>query len=166
MNLCLSEEFKLNFPDINPISRPLLLNISNINPNWIAGLTSGDGCFHISIRNSSTTKLGKSVVLKFQIVQHSKDIKLMEMLISTLGCGRIELMLKQSAVYFVVVNFKDLFEKIVPLFNKYPIKGVKALDFAEFKKVVGLMHNKEHLTEQGLSKIQSIKLNMNSFRKI
>jgi hypothetical protein len=87
----------------------------------------------------------------------------MEMLIYTLGCGRIELMLKQSAVYFVVVNFKDLFEKIVPLFNKYPIKGVKALDFAEFKKVVGLMHNKEHLTEQGLSKIQSIKLNMNSF---
>jgi hypothetical protein len=35
-------------------------------------------------------------------------------------------MLKQSAVYFVVVNFKDLFEKIEPLFNKYPIKGVKA----------------------------------------
>lgn len=166
MNLCLSEEFKFNFPDINPISRPLLLNISNINPNWIAGLTSGDGCFHISIRNSYTTKSGKSVVLNFHIVQHSKDIKLMEMLISTLGCGRIELMLKQSAVYFVVVNFKDLFEKIEPLFNKYPIKGVKALDFSELKKLVSLMHNKEHLTEQGLSKIQSIKLNMNSFRKI
>jgi hypothetical protein len=65
-------------------------------------------------------------VLNFHIIQHSKDIKLMEMLISTLGCGRIELMLKQSAVYFVVVNFKDLFEKIEPLFNKYPIKGVKA----------------------------------------
>lgn len=109
MNLGLSEEFKLKFPEIKAISRPLLPNISNINPNWIAGLTSGDGCFHISIRNSSTTKLGKSVVLNFQIVQHSKDIKLMEMLISTLGCGRIELMLKQSAVYFVVVNFKDLF---------------------------------------------------------
>jgi hypothetical protein len=80
----------------------------------------------------------------------------MEMLISTLGCGRIELMLKQSAVYFVVVNFKDLFvgtvgtvgtTKIVRLFNKYPIKGVKALDLAEFQKqkVVNLMHNKEHL---------------------
>ena len=89
----------------------------------------------------------------------------MEMLISTLGCGRIELTLKQSAVYFVVVNFKDIFEKIVPLFNKCPIKGVKALDFSDFKKVVDLMHNKEHLTEEGLSKIKSIKLNMNLFRK-
>jgi hypothetical protein len=165
MNLGLSEELKLNFPDIKPVSRPLTPKINNINPNWIAGLTSGDGCFHISIRNSPTTKLGKSIVLKFHIVQHSKDIGLMEMLISTLGCGRIELMLKQSAVYFVVTNFKDVFEKIIPLFNKYPIKGVKALDFADFKKVLYLMHNKEHLTEQGLSKIQSIKLSMNSSRK-
>jgi hypothetical protein len=164
MNLGLSEELKLNFPYIKPVSRPLLPKINHINPNWIAGLTSGDGCFHISIRNSPTTKLGKSIVLKFHIVQHSRDIGLMEMLISTFGCGRIELMLKQSAVYFVVTNFKDVFEKIIPLFNKYPIKGVKALDFAEFKKVSDLIHTKEHLTEEGLSKIQSIKLNMNSTR--
>lgn len=110
---------KLSFPDIKPISRPSLLAFalimkrekSNINPNWIAGLASGEGCFHISIRNSSTTKLGKSVVLKFNIVQHSRETEQMEMLISTLGCGKIELKLKQSAVYFVVVKFKDIFEK-------------------------------------------------------
>jgi len=88
------------------------------------------------------------------------------MLISRLGCGKIELMLKQSAVYFVVVSFKDIFEKIIPLFDKYPIKGVKALDFYDFKRIANLMYNKEHLTEQGLSKIQSIKLNMNLFRKL
>ena len=89
----------------------------------------------------------------------------MEMLISTLGCGKIELLLKQSAVYYVVVKFQDIFEKIIPLFDKYPIKGVKALDYSDFKKVANLMYNKEHLTRQGLSKIQSIKLNMNLFRK-
>ena len=88
------------------------------------------------------------------------------MLISRLGCGKIELNLKQSAVYFVVVSFKDIFEKIIPLFDKYPIKGVKALDFCDFKRIANLMYNKEHLTEQGLSKIQSIKLNMNLLRKL
>lgn len=87
------------------------------------------------------------------------------MLISTLKCGKIELILKQSAAYFVVVNFKDIKEKIIPLFDAYPIKGVKALDYSDFKKVANLMHNKEHLTEQGLSKIKSIKSNMNLFRK-
>ena len=52
------------------------------------------------------------------------------------------------------------------MFDKYPIKGVKALDYSDFKKVANLMYNKEHLTEEGLSKINSIKLSMNSFRKI
>ena len=172
MNLGLSDELKLLFPDIQSVSRPLdgleLVQRKNffIDPNWIAGLASGDGCFYISIRNSSRTKSGKSVVLKFQIVQHSRDIELMKMLISTLGCGRIELKLKQTAVYFVVTNFQDIYEKIIPLFDKYPIKGVKALDYSDFKKIANLVQDEEHLTEEGLSKIQSIKLNMNLFRKL
>ncbi len=166
MNSGLSDELQLAFPNIKPISRPSVLINNNIDPNWIAGLASGDGCFHISIRNSSSTKLGKSVVLKFHIVQHSRDIELMEKLIYSLDCGKIELLLKQSAVYFVVVKFQDILEKIIPLFDKYPIRGVKALDYTDFKKIVNIMFNKEHLTEQGLSKIQSIKSNMNLLRKI
>nr|YP_007507079.1 LAGLIDADG endonuclease [Ceratocystis cacaofunesta]YP_009704218.1 LAGLIDADG endonuclease [Ceratocystis fimbriata]YP_009710370.1 LAGLIDADG endonuclease [Ceratocystis albifundus]AFO38129.1 LAGLIDADG endonuclease [Ceratocystis cacaofunesta]QEN73781.1 LAGLIDADG endonuclease [Ceratocystis fimbriata]QFX74872.1 LAGLIDADG endonuclease [Ceratocystis albifundus] len=166
MNLGLSEELKFIFPDIQPFSRPSLPKINNINPNWIAGLASGDGCFHVSIRNSSTTKTGKSVVLKFHIVQHSRDIELMKVLISTLNCGKLELLLNQSAVYFVVTNFQDIFDKIIPLFDKYKIKGVKSLDFYDFKLIANLIHNKEHLTEEGLSKIQSLKLNMNLFRKL
>ena len=67
--------------------------------------------------NSSTVKLGKAVMLKFKIVQHSRDTELMEMLISTLGCGRFELVLNQSAVYFVVMKFKDIFVKIIPFFS-------------------------------------------------
>jgi hypothetical protein len=105
-------------------------------------------------------------VLKFHIVQHSRDIELIKLLISTIGCGRIELMLEQSAVYFVVTNFKDISEKIIPLFDEYPIQGVKALDYSDLKKTVNLIQNKEHLTKEGLLKIQSIKSNMNIFRKL
>nr|YP_009072345.1 LAGLIDADG endonuclease [Sclerotinia borealis]AHX83006.1 LAGLIDADG endonuclease [Sclerotinia borealis] len=166
INLGLSDELELSYPEVKPMKRSLLNNKSIADPNWIAGLASGDGCFFVSIRNSITTKTKKAVVLKFHIVQHSRDTDIMEMLISTIGCGKIELVLKQSAVYFVVVRFKDIFEKIIPLFDNYPIQGIKALDYLEFKKVANLMHNKEHITEQGLSKIQSIKLNMNLSRKL
>lgn len=165
MNLGLSDELQLSFPEIKPVSRPSVFNKNTIDPNWIAGLASGDGCFHISVRNSSTTTLGKSVVLKFHIVQHSRDLELMERLISTLGCGRMELLLKQSAVYFVVVKYQDIIEKIIPLFDKYPIKGVKALDYSDLKKIVNIMLNKEHLTAEGLLKIQSIKSHMNLSRE-
>lgn len=90
----------------------------------------------------------------------------MEILISTIGCGKMELNLKQSAIYFVVVKFKDIYDKIIPFFDKYPIKGVKALDYSDFKKIANVIHNKEHLTEQGVYKIQSIKSKMNLFRKM
>ena len=166
INLGLSDELRLSFPDIKAVNKPLVQNRDIINPNWLAGITSGDGCFYVSLRNSLTTVSGKSVVLKFQIVQHSRDIELIKWLISTLKCGRVELDLKQSAVYFVVTNFKDIFEKIIPLFDKHKIKGVKSWDYEDFKKIAMLINDKKHLSEQGLSNIKSIKSNMNLNRKV
>ena len=166
LNLGLSDELNLFFPDIKAVNRPLVPNTGVMDPNWIAGLASGDGCFHVSLRNSLTTKTGKAVVLKFHIVQHSRDIELMKSLISTLKCGRIELVLKQSAVYFVVTKFKDIFEKIIPLFDKSYIKGVKESDYKDFKKVAMIIQDKQHLSEAGLSNIKSIKSNMNLNRKV
>ncbi len=118
-------------------------------------------------RNTQRQDFPKFIFFSFDTSMRS-DLSswlVMKNLISTLACGKIELLLKQSAVYFVVTNFKDIIEKIIPLFDKYPIIGVKALDYQDFKKVAFLMQKKEHLTEQGLSNIQSIKLGMNSFRK-
>lgn len=138
LNLGFSDEFKLLFPYINAVKKPQVSKQNIFNFNWLAGLTSGcasclcfarsmlrsgKGCFHVSIRNSPTTNLGKSITLKFHIVQHGKDIELIKLLRYTLKCGRIELVLQQSAVYFVVTNFKDIFEKLISLFDNYNIKG-------------------------------------------
>jgi len=82
-----------------------------------------------------------------------------------LGCGRYRERIGGLAGDFNVSKLSDLTEKIIPFFDKYPIRGVKALDFADFKAVAELMLNKEHLTESGLKKIQKIKAGMNSLRK-
>ena len=68
MSSGLSDEFQLYFPDIKPLAR--VSNKYIINFNWIAGLARGNGCFYISIRNAFTTKVDKSLVLKFTIDQH------------------------------------------------------------------------------------------------
>ena len=166
INLGLSDELRLSFPDIKAVNKPLVQNRDIMNPNWLAGITSGDGCFYVYLRNSLTTVSGKSVTLKFHIVQHSRDIELIKWLISTLKCGRVELNLRQSAVYFVVTNFKDIFEKIIPLFDKHKIKGVKSSDYEDFKKISIVINDKKHLSEQGLSNIKYIKSNMNLNRKV
>lgn len=68
---------------------------------------------------------------------------------------------------FIVEKYSDILEKIIPFFDKYPILGVlkKALDYANFKRVVEIMQNKEHLTQPGLEEICKIKAGMNTLRK-
>jgi hypothetical protein len=64
-----------------------------------------------------------------------------------------------------IKNFADIENKIIPFFNRYPILGIKSLDFADFKKVAELIKNKEHLTAEGLNKITKIVAGMNLSRK-
>ena len=54
--------------------------------------------------------------------------------------------------------------KIISFFLKYPIHGIKALDFSDFCRIGSLIKEKEHLTEQGLAKVESIKSGMNTKR--
>ena len=161
MNKGLSEELQLVFPQITPVNRPLLLDKDVKDPYWLTGFTSGEGCFFVYIRNSSTTKLGKFISLKFHIVQHSRDTELMKKFIAIFDCGRIELSLDRSEVYFVVTKLQDITDKVIPFFDKSPIKGVKALDYADFKKVAVLIAKKDHLTKKGINEIKLIKSNMN-----
>lgn len=89
----------------------------------------------------------------------------MKSLITILGCGRIELNLARSVVYFLVTRYEDILNKVIPFFDKYLIEGAKVSDFSNFKKAAVLMSKKAHLTEEGLSEIQSIKSDMNFLRK-
>jgi len=77
MNLGLSDMLKTEFKEFIPVERPVI-NTENIpNPAWISGFVSGEGNFDVIIVNS-TNKLGKRVQLRFRIVQHERDLKLME----------------------------------------------------------------------------------------
>jgi hypothetical protein len=89
----------------------------------------------------------------------------MELLINYLGCGQIEKHSKNPAVALVVTKFKDNTEKIIPLFEKYPLVGVKKLDFNDWCQISKLMTQGSNLTIDGLSLISSIKAGMNSSRK-
>jgi hypothetical protein len=123
----------------------------------------GKGCFIINIQNSSSNKLGYSVNLRFQVAQHFRDAQLLRSFEKYLGCGSVY---KQSeyAVVFNVTKFSNISEKIIPFFDKFPLKGVKALDFVDFCKVAELMKTKAHLTAEGLEEIRQIKAGMNRGR--
>ena len=85
-------------------------------------------------------------------------------MVDSLGCGTIYKDSKKPVIRLVVVKYKDINEKIISLFNKYPLQGSKRLDYTDFCKVVELMKNKAHLTEEGLAKIREIRRRMNTGR--
>jgi len=124
---------------------------------------SAEGCFLVKIRSKPKMKIGYSVELAFVITQHSRDEQLMKSLIEYFGCGNIYK--NPVTVDFKTTKFKDLTEKIIPFFEKYPIQGVKFLDYLDFVKVIKLIENKAHLTEKGLDQIRKIKASMNRGRK-
>lgn len=139
MNLGLTDKLALAFPNIIPIKKPIIEDLNVQDPNWISGFTSGDGCFHVTLAKSPFTKTGYRVALKFQLAQHNRDIKLMKSLITYLGCGIVEENFNFSMSYFVINKFSDIIDIVIPFFDKYPIHGVKSLDYISFKQIAILM---------------------------
>ena len=162
MNLGLSDKLKVAFPDVVPVERPLVELPQTIDPQWLAGFTDAEGSFLIKV-TPSKTKVGQRVQLIFQLTQHSRDEKLMRSLIELLKSGKIHK--DRDSYKFCVTKFDDIVNKIIPFFKKYPILGVKALDFADFCKAAELMKNKAHLTKDGLEEIRKIKAGMNTGRE-
>jgi hypothetical protein len=47
------------FTGVVPVARPSVPDLNNpINPFWVAGFVSGEGCFSLSIKKSISSKLG------------------------------------------------------------------------------------------------------------
>ena len=61
----LSDSWKDKFPDIVAVERPKVEIPIKIDPNWMAGFTSGDGCFYVRVSKNSKYNTGFLVELKF-----------------------------------------------------------------------------------------------------
>ena len=163
MNLGLSDKLKSEFPRYGMVERPVI-NCDNviINSSWLSGFVSAEGNFDVRTPKINS-KTGYRVQLRFRITQHLRDIKLMEKIVQYLGGGKVYKYTK-SAVHLSIVDFSLITDKIVPLFEKNPLVGVKSQDFQDWCKIHELMVNRSHLSIEGMNLIRKIKLGMNSRR--
>lgn len=160
MNNGLSDQLK-NALSSTPVTRPVFEVTGISDANWISGFTDAEGCFNIHIHRSRTHRLGAQVLIRFQITQHTRDLELMLRIKGYLGCGNIEPHPQRSTASLVVTKFSDIIDKIIPLFEKYPLHGAKAKDYEDFKKVAEIMKENGHLTHSGLEQILKLKAGMN-----
>ena len=137
-----------------------ILSNKSKDPWFVTGFSDGEGCFHVSIIKDKSYKLGFKVILFFEINLSEKDLALLEQIKSFFRIGSINYNKKTKSFMFIVSSSKDL-KIIIDHFNQFPLITHKLYDFEFFQQVYNLILSKEHLTENGLRKIVSIKASMN-----
>lgn len=165
LNLGLSEVLKVAFPDTVPVARPNTGILHIPHPEWMAGFTTGEGCFFVKVnkgRNNTVTGIN----LVFQVAQHVRDKELMKSFVTFFGCGRYIVPNNKEWGYFQCTKFTDNCEKIQNFFLRYPIRGAKSKDFADWVKVAEIIKRDGKRTQEGTLEILKIKENMNKGRQI
>jgi hypothetical protein len=162
LNKGLPQNLQAAFPEVVSAIRPIVTSQRILDPHWVSGFVSGEGCFFLVLKKSSK---GGSVGFRFLITQHIRDTELLKSLINYLGCGKYYIRpLRPMYGDYLVTKFKDIQDKIIPFFEKYPVKGVKFDDFSDLKQVMSLRENNNTLTEEVLAEIQLIRSGMNKGR--
>jgi hypothetical protein len=131
-----------------------------LNPDWISGFIDGEGCFHVGISKHPEVSFGYQILPELTVVQHERDLSLLHQLRSTMDCGVVR---RNHGDRFCwrVRNLKNLAEVIVPFFERHKLRSKKGVEFIKFAKVVRMMMEKKHLTEEGFEKICRIAESMN-----
>lgn len=160
----ISNKLSLAFPNLEKIFKPKITHNKIKNFHWLAGFTDAEGCFFIALKKSPKSKLGETVWLVFTLSQHSKDKDFLKSLILTLNCGRY-ITKSDNIGEFKVEKFLDVYNKIIPIFEQFKLRGIKSFNFLDFKKAALLIEKKAHLTREGLNEIKKIKGKMNKSRK-
>lgn len=159
----ISDKLKLAFPNLITALKPEVKNREIKSLHWLAGFTDAEGCFFIALKKSLLSYWGETVWLRFILTQHIRDKDFLNNLISTLNCGRY--IDRSGYGEFIVEKFRDVNEKIIPIFETFKLHGVKSKEFQDFKKVAEIIKTKAHLTREGLDEIKKIKGKMNRNRK-
>nr|ATI20345.1 LAGLIDADG endonuclease [Juglanconis sp.] len=174
------ETLKINFPTILPEPRPIVSYQVIPDPNWFTGFVDGEGCFYVKLTKSKAYLSGFQVGVYFSVYQHARDEYLLTSFIEYLGCGKIEIPSTRSRlrrsqppqvapgseqVKFVVYKFSDIFEKIIPFFQRHNLQGIKYMDYKDFCQVANIVKDKSHLTPSLRDPFLSLSLRSRRNRK-
>ena len=138
-----------------------------VSPDYIVGLTDGEGCFYVLVRPPYNRKGGAMVQLCFFIKVKKEDRGMLEKVRKSLDCGSVYFQHEKRANHtqcyrYTVNTHRDIFGKIIPFFQKHQLQGnSKQKTFRIFCAIAELVRNGAHHTKKGIRKIKKLKKRMN-----
>ncbi len=135
-----------------------------LTPDYIVGLTDGEGCFLVQIRTDFR------IVLRYFITQRFDNKKLLNKVFVFFKIGYVYRKFqgndkKKMTFVYEVTKQDDIQNVIIPFFKNNPLQGVKKKSFERFARVAEIVKNRQDtrkLTKKELDKVWYLKLTMNT----
>lgn len=133
-----------------------------LSPDYIVGLTEGEGCFLVCLRKDFR------IELRFFIAQAIGNKPLLEEIQKFFKVGSVyqksNVKGKLPAYVFEVGKRDEIYNEVIPFFRKHKLKGIKARSFNTFKEIAGIVKGRQDarkLNSEELQYITSIRSGMN-----
>lgn len=132
-----------------------------LDPWYVTGLCEGEASFCVSF--NLRERLGVKIETRpsFSLTLNRRDLELIKEVHRFFGCGGIRFSRADRCYKFEVRSVKDLMEKIVPHFERFPLQGSKKRDFELFREVCRRVRANLHLSPRHLPEIIELSYQMN-----
>ncbi len=132
-----------------------------IDPWFVSGLVEGEGCFSVSFSFRKKLKVGIETRPSFSVSLNQRDLDLLQQLHAFFGCGAIRYSKSDRTYKYESRSISDLTRRIVPHFERYPLRGSKRRDFEIFADVCRKANANQHLNGKILRTIIEMAYEMN-----
>lgn len=133
-----------------------------IQPWYVTGLVDGEGSFLVSFSRREKISVGVEARPSFSLSQHKRNEPILETVQKFFGCGSVRFDSHDQTYKFEVRCLKDLIDKIVPHFERYPLQTSKNNDFEALKAIITLMKSNWHRKSEGIKEIIKRAYRMNN----
>ena len=113
---------------------PTLKKKRNIH-EYISGYVDGEGCFSVSFSKRDKFLVGWETKPSFSVSQNEDRAQPLFILKKMLKCGFMRRDFSDKTLKYEVRSLKDLINRVIPHFDKYPLVSNKQKDFQLFKQV-------------------------------
>jgi hypothetical protein len=140
---------------------------------WLSGFIDSDGSFSVQHTKLENNAKKRKISCRLRIEQRLLDpitnesyFKILTDISNFLNCSLLTR--KQNSTgneyYIITASSKLSLENLVNYLDKYPLFSSKYLDYNDWKKIVLLIFENKHYTEEGINKTDFVKNSMNRQR--
>lgn len=128
---------------------------------YMAGFVDGEASFSVAIIKHPTQRFGWMISPCFQVYQHKNHPEVLELCKFVYGTGKIYTKNGTPNVkVFSIDSLRNLIEKVIPFFDKYPLI-TKEETYKAFRDIVMSMEKREHWDIPGFKRLVTLAYSMN-----